>query len=100
MENSGGGFGGYWLREGVGFGRGFSDMELHTALTRQHPEAGEGGALSNPVWFIFIVNVVQYEYNWIRLHQLTYLVRFQKWIKMGPSSRVFQLLNPFQAVFF
>ena len=38
--------------------------------------------MSNPFWFLFIVNV-QYEYNWIRLRQLTYLVRSQKWIKIG-----------------
>ena len=51
-------------------------------ITRQHPQGGGREALSNPVWFIFIINV-QYEYNWIRLRQLTYLVRSQKRIKNG-----------------
>ena len=52
------------------------------SITRQHPQGGGREALSNPFWFLFIVNV-QYEYNWIRLRQLMYLVRSQKWIKNG-----------------
>ena len=51
-------------------------------FTRQHPQGGGREALSNPFWFLFIINV-QYEYNWIRLRQLTYLVRSQKWTKIG-----------------
>ena len=54
----------------------------NTIFTRQHPQGGGREALSNPFWFLFIVNV-QYEYNWIRLRQLTYLVRSQKWTKNG-----------------
>ena len=48
---------------------------------------GAGGreALSNTFWFPFIVNV-QYEYNWIRLRQLTYLSETQKVILFWDPS--------------
>ena len=50
--------------------------------TRQHPQGGAREALSNSFWFLFIINV-QYEYNWIRLHQLTYPSEIPKWTKIG-----------------
>ena len=51
-------------------------------FTRQHPQGGGREALSNPFWFLLVVNV-QYEYNSIRLRQLTYFRETQKWIKFG-----------------
>ena len=44
-------------------------------LTRQYPQGGGREALSNRFWFL--VNA-QYEYNWIRLRQLTYLGEIPK----------------------
>ena len=58
------------------------DLNAFQISTRQHPQGGGREALSNPFWFIFITNV-QYEYNWIRLRQLTYLSEIQKWTKFG-----------------
>ena len=57
--------------------------------TRQHPQGGGREALSNPFWFLLIVNV-QYEYNSIRLRQLTYFGEIPKMDQIwDPSAGLF-----------
>ena len=83
---------GYTGRLGHAYARPSRTAETKCAFgaTRQHPQGGGREALSNPFWFLLIINV-QYEYNSTRLRQLTYFHEItkmnQKW---DPSAGYFR----------
>ena len=68
--------------------------------TRQHPRGGGREALSNPFWGFFLSST--YNMSIIGSDCVNWRIWWdpKNGPKMGPSSRVFQLLNPFQAVHF